>query len=220
MPRHAWRSLNRTLAAMCVTLTSAQARSDAVPPAGPAPSVARPVHPAPATTQGAPPPVTLPPDYAILQSHNPFAHGKPGPGGPKMEGGPGAPGGPETLFVLKGVVGAEGQFTAFVEDTTAKRVVELTAGSPLGPGRIKSIAVDAIEFESAGASRRIEVGQDLSGRVVPPTPTSKPAGPQPPPGAGPPPGGPEGPPQGPGPGPGQRPPGSQPQPAAPGPPPG
>ena len=218
MPRHAWWRWDRTLAALCVTLTCAHARSDAAPPAGPAPSVARPVHPAPATTQGAPATVRLPPDYAVLQSRNPFAHGKPGPGGPKGAGGPGAPGGPETLFVLKGVVGAEGQFTAFVEDTTAKRVLELSAGAALGPGKIKSIDVSAIEYESAGTSRRIEVGQDLSGRVVPPTPTSKPAAAQPPPGAGPPPGGPGGPPQGPGPGPGQRPPG--PQPAAPGPAPG
>jgi hypothetical protein len=118
-------------------------------------------------------------------------------GGP---GGPGAPGGPDTLFILRGVVGEDGQFTAFVEDTTAKSVLELAAGAPLGRGRIKSIDADAIEYEAPGTSKRVEVGQDLSGKVIPPTPTTKPAPPQPPPGEGPP-----GPPGGPIPGPGPRP---------------
>ena len=52
---------------------------------------------------------------------------------------------------------------------------------------MKTITLDSIEYEAAGgAAKRIEVGQNLLGVVVPPTPTSKPASP---PGQ---PGGPEG----------------------------
>ena len=159
----------------------------------------------PPATQPAPEASPLPSEYSALQTRNPFAHGgkggPPGANGPGGPGGPGAPGGPDTLFVLKGIVGEDGKFTAFVEDTTAKRVLELTDGAPLGRGRIKGIDADGIEYEAPGASKRVEVGQDLSGKVVPPTPTSQPAPPQPPPGEGPQPGQPNGP----MPGPGQRP---------------
>lgn len=139
------------------------------------------------TTQAAPG-ASLPPEYSVLQSHNPFAHvGKGGPGGPPNGAGPGGPGGPDAMFVLRGIVDAGGECTAFVEDTMAKRIVELSTGAPLGPGRIKRIDSDAIEYDAMGASRRIEVGQDLAGRVVPPIPASKPAVPaQPQAGQGPP----------------------------------
>jgi hypothetical protein len=218
MSRRAWMRWGMAATALFV-VQCAEARPQPAPLAVRTRSAAGVAQAPPATTQGAPQAVTLPPEYGVLQTRNPFAHGKPSPGGPKAEGGPGAPGGPETLFVLKGVIGAEGDFTAFVEDTTAKRVVELGPGAPLGPGRIKSIDVDAIEYESAGTSRRIEVGQDLAGHVAPPTPTSKPAGPQPPPGDGPPPGPPGGPMPGPGPGPGRGGPRPQPPPGTPEPPP-
>lgn len=172
----------------------------------------------PATGPAGPGPAApLPPEYSVLQSRDPFAHqGKNGPG-PPGPGGPGAPGGPDTLFILRGTVGAGGDYTAFVEDTTAKRFVELPAGAPLGPGRIKRIDSDGIEFEESGNTRRVEVGQDLAGHVVPPTPASQPAPPQPPPGEGPP----QGPPNGPGPGPrrgkgGPPPQGAQPAQAQPG----
>jgi hypothetical protein len=168
-----------------------------------------------ASTQPAADVSALPSEYSALQTRNPFAHGgKGGPAGPNAggPGGPGAPGGPDTLFVLKGIVGEDGQFTAFVEDTTAKRVLELSSGAPLGRGRIKGIDADAIEYEAVGTSKRVEVGQDLSGKIVPPTPTSQPAPPQPPPGEGPQPGQPNGPMQGPGPGPRVRRGGGPPQP--------
>lgn len=186
------RSIGRLMASACVVAVVVP-----IPwlRAAPRPAATRPS----ATTQGAPG-ANLPPEYSVLQTRNPFAHaGKAGPGGPNAAG-PGGPGGPDALFVLRGTVDAGGQFTAFVEDTTAKRIVELPPGAPLGPGRIKRIDADGIEYDAMGASRRIEVGQDLGGRVVPPIPASKPAAP-PQPGQGPP----QGPPNGPGPGQGPRP---------------
>jgi hypothetical protein len=143
-------------------------------PPGPTTRIAAP------TTQPASMP-SLPDDFAILKSRNGFAHGRGGPGGPNGPGaGPQGPRGPEAALVFRGAVDESDHFTAFIEDINVKRVMELPSGAPVGRGRIKSIDLDSIVYESGGASRRIEVGQNLEGQVVPPTPTSKPAGPQPP----------------------------------------
>ena len=131
---------------------------------------------------GPAPAVALPKEFAVFQTRNPFAHG------PK-KGGPGAAGGPEAGFVFRGVVEIGGQFVAFVEERGSKRVTQLAVGAALARGKVKSVTLDAMEYESAGASKRIEVGQDLNGTMVPPTPpTSKPAVPGGPPQPGVPPG--------------------------------
>jgi hypothetical protein len=110
----------------------------------------------------------LPPEFAIFQTRSPFGRG------PKKP--PANAGGPEASFVLKGAVDVGGRLTAFVEDLSAKRVVQVTAGQPIARGRVKGITLDAIEYEAAGGpAKRIEVGQNLMGQVVPPTPASKPA---------------------------------------------
>jgi hypothetical protein len=139
------------------------------------------VMPAPTNPGGpaAAPAATLPVEFAILQTRSPFARGKP-------KANPGAPSPQDAALVLKGITDTEAKFTAYIEDKNAKRVVQLAAGQPLGRGKIKSIDLDAIEYEAGGATKRIEVGQNLNGEVVPPTPTSKPAPPpgQPQPGQG------------------------------------
>ncbi|MDB5321779.1 MAG: hypothetical protein JWN40_3410 [Phycisphaerales bacterium] len=167
----------------------ARADSGDIAPVVPKPQPAQPsqaTRPPPATKPASRP--TLPPEFAVLQSRNVFLHG------PPKAGGPGAPAGPEASFVLKGIVEAEARFTAFIEDKSAKRVASVGVGEAIALGRIKSINLDAIEYEgTGGATRRIEVGRNLMGEVVPPTPpTSKPTA-APPGGA--PPGQPGGPPQ-------------------------
>jgi hypothetical protein len=120
----------------------------------------------------------LPVEFEVLQKRNVFAHGP-------RRGGAGAAGagGPEATFVLKGVVEAQGRFTAFVEDKSSKRVESLSEGATLASGHITGMTLDGIEYKGAGNARRIAVGQNLNGEVVPPTPTSKPAAPAGGPGA-------------------------------------
>jgi hypothetical protein len=115
----------------------------------------------------------LPKEFAFLQTRSPFGAGKARPGAKGH-------GGPEAAFVFKGTVQAGIVFTAFIEDQSDKNVVQAAVGDPVARGRIKSIDLDAIEYEAAGNSRRIEVGQNLNGEVVQPVPTSQPS---PPPGA-------------------------------------
>jgi hypothetical protein len=115
---------------------------------------------------------TLPVEFEVLQRRNVFAHG-PGRGGPGA-----AAAGPEGMMVLKGVVEAGGRFMAFVEDKGSKRVETVTEGATLASGRITGMNLDGIEYQAGGsAAKRIAVGQNLRGEVVPPTPTSKPAAP-------------------------------------------
>jgi len=134
----------------------------------------------PATTQAATGP-SLPEEFAILKTRNPFAHGK----GKQR---PGTQGGPESSLVLIGVVDAGSRMVAFVEDRAAKRVVQVGAGEPLARGRVKAVNLDAIEYEGAAGAKKIEVGQNLNGETAPPVaPASKPSGPPGAPGPGAPP---------------------------------
>jgi len=128
------------------------------------------------------PDALLPPEFAILQTRNAFGH---------------AHGGPESMFVFKGAVQSGSQFTAFIEDLAAKKVLQILVGGNVARGSVKSIDLDAIEYASAGNSRRVEVGENLAGEAVPESAPPGPAGGPPGPNAGPP--GPPGPMVGPGP---------------------
>ncbi len=141
----------------------------------------------------------LPKEFAIFEKQNPFAHGPP----PQLAS---AQMGPESNLVLKGVMDTSGTCVAFIEDTASKHVMQVSSGQPVGRGRLKMVSLDAVEYEAMGNAKKIMVGQNFNGQVVPPTPATQPAGPQPPPGA-------PGPGQGPPPGPG----GPQPMPGRPGP---
>ena len=110
----------------------------------------------------------LPAEYALLQTRSPFGRGS--------AQGPGAGhGGPEATFIFRGAVQTGSSIIAFIEDSNAKNVVQMAAGQSLARGRIKSIDLDAIEYESAGNTRRIEAGQNLNGEAVQPPPTTAPS---------------------------------------------
>src|ERR1700685_1230456 len=102
-------------------------------------------------------------EFAILQTHNAFSRGDAAGHGPH--------GGPEAVLVFKGVVQADGACTAFIENQAAKQVTQAAVGDAVARGRIKSIDLDAIVYEVAGGSRRIEIGQNLNGEVVAPPAT-------------------------------------------------
>ncbi|HEX5245065.1 MAG TPA: hypothetical protein VFW23_17535 [Tepidisphaeraceae bacterium] len=131
----------------------------------------------------------LPKEFAIFEQQNPFAHG---PAAPPAPAGP-PQGGPEASLVFKGVMNNSGKCIAFIEDLASKHVTQVMAGQPIGRGKIKSINLDAMEFEVMGVMRKILVGQNLDGQVVPPTPPQPPAQPPggPPQGAQPVPNGPQ-----------------------------
>jgi hypothetical protein len=123
----------------------------------------------------------LPAEYAIFQQRSPFGQST-GPVGAQASAG-----GPETNYVFRGAVQTGSAITAFFEEGSSEKVIQMMAGNSIASGRIKSIDLDAIEYESGGVSRRIEIGQNLKGQAAqPPAPTTAPSAPAPP-GAGPPP---------------------------------
>jgi len=109
----------------------------------------------------------LPQEYAFLQTQSPFGSGR----------GAAAHGGPEAAFIFRGAVQTGSSITAFIENANTKDVVQMAIGASLARGRIKTIDLDAIEYEALGNSKRIEVGHNLNGEVVEPPPTTAPSGP-------------------------------------------
>jgi hypothetical protein len=126
-----------------------------------------------ATTRGDT--ASLPAEFALLRTRSPF----------RSAGSRGGPvGGPDATLVFKGVVQDGAAFVAFIEDVNAKNVLQVATGDAVGRGKVKSIDLDSIQYEVDGDSHRIQVGQNLNGETVQPTPTSKPS--EPTPAAGPP----------------------------------
>jgi hypothetical protein len=151
-------------ALLVIVLTDMHINRGWLAPAGNAASASAPGDQSPAAGPNDP---LLPKEYAFLQTRSPF-------GSARSAGGK-AHGGPEAVFVFKGTVQAGMIFTAFLEDQSDKNVVQAAVGDPVARGRIKSIDLDAIEYETAGNSRRIEVGQNLNGEIIQPAPTSQPS---------------------------------------------
>ena len=75
---------------------------------------------------------------------------------------------PEQLLVITGIVLEEEGFRAYVEDTSASppRILRISPGDNLGPGRVRDIYIDALAYEQAGQNKWIEVGCDLTGQPV------------------------------------------------------
>lgn len=74
-----------------------------------------------------------------------------------------APPAPEASLVLCGVSQQGDMFTALVEDMNGRRVTRLSPGDSIGRGRLVRVDLDGIEYEVAGESRRVRVGDDLTG---------------------------------------------------------
>lgn len=117
----------------------------------------------------------FPPEFAILLTRSMFTRGPAKPIGPGQPGG-----GPEANLGLRGVLVQDGQFTALIEDLASKSAQRLKAGDPLGPGRIATITLDGIGYESGGRTTQVAIGQNLLGAALPPPPSPPP--PAPPPG--------------------------------------
>jgi hypothetical protein len=112
----------------------------------------------------------LPEEFAVITKRSAF--------GRAAMAGARATGGPEAGFVFKGVVQADDAFTAFIEDVTAKQILQLGIGQAVARGRIKSIDLDSLEYEIPGDVRQIQVGQNLDG-LTPPPPATAPSAPPP-----------------------------------------
>lgn len=70
---------------------------------------------------------------------------------------------PETHFVLKGVVQENNQFIAFIEDTQGGGVLQLRQGDKVARGAIKTLSLDALDYQLEDKTISVKLGCDLEG---------------------------------------------------------
>jgi hypothetical protein len=76
---------------------------------------------------------------------------------------------PEETLLLRGIVIEQGEVRAYFEDIANSRMVRVAMGETVARGRITSIGLDAVEYETTGAGGEhrtfVAVGNDLTGKV-------------------------------------------------------
>ena len=70
---------------------------------------------------------------------------------------------PESYFRLRGIAQEDSAFVAFVEDTQTGGVLRLREGDRVARGVIRSLTLDAVEYEFEGRAMTVRMGQDLEG---------------------------------------------------------
>lgn len=134
-----------------------------------------------------PAPLALPAQWSLLIRRSIFSRGgvpAPVPGAPS----PADAAGPDGQIALRGVVLEDNsQYSAFLEDTAGHHTMRVRPGDSVGMGRVKTINLDSLVFETPLRTTHVQVGQNLLGAPLPAA-APQPAGPGGP--AGPPPGGP------------------------------
>lgn len=78
----------------------------------------------------------------------------------------------EASFVLTGIVLEEGQYRAYVEDTSTGRVSRLAVGDSIARGHVLEIEIDAIAYDLNGQGTWITPGSDLRGQPFSGFPTA------------------------------------------------
>ena len=78
----------------------------------------------------------------------------------------------EAAYVLTGIVLEDGQYRAYVEDTSTGRVSRLAVGDPIARGHVMEIEIDAIAYDLNGQGTWITPGSDLRGQPFAGFPTA------------------------------------------------
>jgi hypothetical protein len=72
---------------------------------------------------------------------------------------------PEQSFLLTGIAMEEGRHVAFIENMNARATERVALGGSVARGKIVTIEIDYIEYESAGKRTRVEIGKNLVGGI-------------------------------------------------------
>jgi hypothetical protein len=70
---------------------------------------------------------------------------------------------PESYFTLKGIVQEDNDFIAFIEDSQGGGVLRLRQGDRVARGTIKTLSLDAIEYQSENQTITVKLGYNLEG---------------------------------------------------------
>ncbi|HET6246612.1 MAG TPA: hypothetical protein VFE47_02850 [Tepidisphaeraceae bacterium] len=141
--------------------------ADASIPGGPAKASANVMSRGPSVARRSDRPRPYSQEYAVLLSRSIFAadgsplNGKPSAGAAQssVAAGSAAP----STFALKGISQEDASFTAFVEDTVARRIVQVHVGDTLGQGQVRDMTLQDLNYEIGGKVVHVEIGQGLDG---------------------------------------------------------
>ncbi|MBN1360564.1 MAG: hypothetical protein JW993_08230 [Sedimentisphaerales bacterium] len=70
---------------------------------------------------------------------------------------------PEAYYILRGIVAENDTFKALVQDNQNGGVLWLHVGDEIAQGKIKSLTLDTLEYESGEKTTMVAMGQDLQG---------------------------------------------------------
>jgi len=102
--------------------------------------------------------------YRVLVDRNIFARDRGRSWPPASTGGTYRPQfASQGRYVLTGVALHDDMAVAFVEDTTARTTGRYRVGDSLAAGKVRSILIDAIEYETNGAVVQVKLGATLAG---------------------------------------------------------
>jgi hypothetical protein len=151
------------------TPTTAASTGPTTSATGPATSTARRFtrpEPAPRVVSAAKP---LPRDFNLLITRSVFVHGRKmtydapenvtsQPVAPTF-----TPTRPEKALLFNGSTRTEGEWVAFIEDTAATRVLKVKVGDPIARGKVAAITLTTLNYDAAGKTTLVMIGQNLDG---------------------------------------------------------
>jgi hypothetical protein len=112
--------------------------------------------------------------YQVLLSNNIFVKDR-ARWRPRGPGAAGPPLTPEEATALRGVVrqgeGAKAAYFVFLEDVRTQETTKMRVGDPVCAGKLVNPTLDSVDYLKNGVAKRIEVGQNLTGKeAVAPAP--------------------------------------------------
>ena len=70
---------------------------------------------------------------------------------------------PERYLILKGTLGGEKGYVAFIEDTRTSETQVRQAGDVVGQGRITAVGLDGLTYEQNGTATKVAIGEYVGG---------------------------------------------------------
>jgi hypothetical protein len=117
--------------------------------------------------------------YQVLLSNNIFVRDR-ARWNPRGRAAAGSPLTPEEATALRGVVrqgeGANATYYVFLEDVRTQETTKMRVGAPVCAGKLVNPTLDSVDYLKNGVAKRIQVGQNLTGKQAATPAPAQPAG--------------------------------------------
>jgi hypothetical protein len=119
-----------------------------------------------------PPAKPMPKELALVLGRSIFIHGPQDHVGETLPPGPTTkqfvppPHRPEKSMLFNGVIDANGEYLALIEDTSVAKVLALKVGDKVAQGKVAAITLGSLDYDAAGKVKRVLLGQNLDGEAI------------------------------------------------------